>query len=609
MAAMVIANMGKFLLRSASKTALLCLLCVLACGGEKEPPNVILIGVDTLRPDHLSCYGYGRRTSPNIDRLAADGVLFEKVVSQCPWTLPSFASVFTSLYPTQHGAGAVRSKMKSSFPTLASILADAGYTTGAIISAGPLSAENGVARGFRDYDCDPKTWPRVAPEVTDLALRWIDDNRTAPFFLFLHFWDPHEPYIPPQPYDTLFYSGRGNETGEALAHRFLEGERFREGSFPEEDLKRIIALYDGEIAYTDKAIGDLLSGLADRGIAGNTMIVLHGDHGEEFLEHGRFGHGATVFNEVLMVPLVFSYRRALRVGARIDRQVRLIDIMPTILDVLGIAGEYGFEGVSLAPLLTGDGDVVANEGALFPPGVAYSEAVRVAGEAKSVSAYPLKLIYYLLSREHMAFNLRDDPTETTNLFPDEAQETEPLEALLHRAIYEMSDVWYLEMNPGSTAREFGIRVCVADDSVGAWITGFRPLGGEASIVDADGYVNGTGGLPGPVAETKDLRITRPVTLNFRAHAPRARPLLFSFKIDGEPAVGKTFIGETLKEVSKMPFKRIARRARVESVTGPQRRPEPPYVLVWHVEGEYGGEIPAELGEDVKTKLRALGYIQ
>jgi hypothetical protein len=197
--------------------ALLCLSVVLAvaCGREAESLNVLIIAVDTLRPDHLGCYGYQRGISPGIDSLAATGVLCEKAVSQAPWTLASFATVFSSLYPTQHGAMVVKSRMRESFPTLATILKAHGYSTGAVINAPALKPRNGVDRGFDHYDMTPPEG-RVADGTTRDALDWIDGVDGRPFFMFAHYFDPHLPYSPPPPYDKWFESDYKGRIGDSF---------------------------------------------------------------------------------------------------------------------------------------------------------------------------------------------------------------------------------------------------------------------------------------------------------------------------------------------------------------------------------------------------------
>jgi arylsulfatase A-like enzyme len=255
----------------------------LSCGGEERPLNLLVIGVDTLRPDHLGCYGYGRETSPRVDRLAAGGVLFTDCVSQSPWTLPSFASLFTSLYPSQHGAMTIVTRMRESFPTLAEILAEEGYATGAVINAAVLKSEYGIDRGFHFYDPTPPEG-RLAAGTTRDALEWID-RQEGPFFMFAHYFDPHEPYSPPGAYARLWERAYQGPIGDGFVLR----EHFPEALgtdfepmrvFTEADWRKIVALYDGEIAYTDSAIGVLLDGLAERRLLDHTLVVFMSDHGE-----------------------------------------------------------------------------------------------------------------------------------------------------------------------------------------------------------------------------------------------------------------------------------------------------------------------------------------
>jgi arylsulfatase A-like enzyme len=227
---------------------------VVACGESERRPNVLLIGVDTLRRDHLGCYGYGRATSPRIDELARTGIVFEHAVASSPWTLPSFATVFTSLYPSQHGAKGILSPMGERFPTLATLLRDNGYSTGAIVNAPFLKASYGVARGFDTYDvASPED--RVADGTTSDALDWIDSTGDRPFFLFVHYFDPHLPYSPPEPYDTLFcpdYSGTIPNPYDPANLPLIRDRGFKQlEGLSSEDWARIESLYDGEIAFAD----------------------------------------------------------------------------------------------------------------------------------------------------------------------------------------------------------------------------------------------------------------------------------------------------------------------------------------------------------------------
>jgi choline-sulfatase len=593
----------------------LCCLAFLMCSRETRP-NLIIIGIDTLRPDHLGCYGYGINTSPNIDRLAQEGAVFENTVSQSPWTFPSFATVFTSLYPMQHGAGSLRSRMRTGFPTLAEILSEAGYTTGAVIGSAVLDSSAGIARGFEDYFLKEGVTPRTADQVTGLALEWLDGLDGGPFFLFLHYWDPHDPYGPPAPYDTQFdpsYSGgMGNDVSlRALAittagqvGATLSGKT---GMISSRDIEHALALYDGEIAFTDKWIGVLLQGLEDRGLKDNTAIVLHSDHGEEFFEHGGVGHGHALYDEVIKVPLLAVFPDVIPGGTRIMKQARLVDVAPTVLDLLGIPSDPGFEGVSLVSRLRDGSDPAPREGALFPPHVAYSEALKEGLEKKAVTAYPWKLIYELSSTEEMLFDRSQDPGETRNLAALRPEAAIALEELLTRALLETSEDWYVELAGGEGYHTFDIEISTEKATWGGWIYPFEvTVNGNRTAGDV---MNPLTEAPGSVLKRSGLRVREPVIMGFKIHSPMGVRPRFDFRVDGEPAPGSTFIGEALANPKRMPFNARKPVAGSKSVSGPAKRPEPPYVLLWRVEGKYGGEAQVQSNERVKEQLRALGYVQ
>lgn len=607
---------GRAAMRSLAVLAVTCCLAVLACGREGREPNVIIIGMDTLRPDHLGCYGYSHQTSPNIDRLAGEGVIFKNTVSQSPWTLPSFGTVFTSLYPSQHGAGTLRKRVRTSFPTLAGILSESGYRTGAVVSASVLHSETGISRGFQDYAVPEGRAKRRADEVTDTALQWIDNGDGRPFFLFAHYWDAHDPYEPLPPYDTMFdpsYQGKiGNSFNPrglmlSTASNIRSPASIESHGLSDEDLNHIISLYDGEIAFADKEIGRLLEGLEERGIRDNTLIVLLSDHGEEFFEHKGFGHGYTMFSEVIHVALILSLPEVVPGGRAIEEQARLVDVTPTILDLIGLDSGFAFEGASLVPLVTGKGKAVAGPHALFPPLVAYSEAIRDGPEKKAVTARPWKLIYDLASVDEVLFNLKEDPGESKDCMGQHPEAIAPLEELLSRALLELAEVWYVEIDPGGGLHSFDIAISAEGGATRGWICPFDlPNGDRRDLSPGAGVLRKAAGSE---FEIRDLRPEGRVKMGFRIHVPRDIPTGFNFRIDGEPAAAETFIGESLINPEQVPFEVHTRRARAESASGPLERPQPPYILVWHVEGRYGGDIPANLSEEVKKELRALGYIQ
>jgi arylsulfatase A-like enzyme len=589
--------------------ALVWFMLALSCGQEGERLNVLIIGIDTLRPDHLGCYGYGRDTSPNIDRLAERGVLCENTVSQAPWTLPSFATVFTSLYPTQHGAMVVKSRVRESFPTLATILKSHGYATAAVINAPALKPINGVNRGFDYYSMTPPEG-RIADGTTRDVLDWIDNAGDQPFFMFAHYFDPHLSYSPPAPFDRRFDPGYDGRIGQSFD---LEGfPRVRSALFEHlkvlttADWNHIVSLYDGEIAFTDLAVHDLLSGLEERNLQENTLVILLSDHGEEFFEHQGFEHGHTLYDEVIRVPLIFSLPSALPQNARLARQVRLIDVAPTILNLLGMEAPSNFEGVSLKPLLEGAGSPTDSEARLLRHDVAYSEAIMHGTEQKCVAAYPWKLIYDVFSQQQMLFNLEDDPAETQNLIEQEPAARAGLEQLLYQTLFDISDTWYVELVAGDQHHTFDVHVKAERGHMLGTITTYRLLDSKGKILNADKVFDLDPHRSGLKAEGLELRGT--LTLAVKIEPDRI-PVTFDLAIDGRSAADRTFLGEALVNPDEMPFIQKRARRKTKSQGRPDGDLSTPHFLVWYSESRYQGDTAITLDEKTKKELKALGYIQ
>jgi len=351
------------------------LLLLAACGrdgGTPSRPNVVLISIDTLRADHLSCYGYPRPTTPNIDRLAREGTLFARAYSSSSWTIPSHMTMLTSLPPSLHGVDDVGKTLDPARITLAERLRDAGYQTVAFVSGPTMHAAFGFDQGFdryenttafaaADFTRGDATRPTAAtrhrshqdvtgPVVAERVEGWIDGDARQPFFLFVHLWDPHYDYIPPPPYDTRFdptWKGDfdfGNvEFNTAIAP-----------DMPARALRHLVALYDGEVASTDAVVGRIIAGLEQRGWLDGTLVALTADHGEEFFDHGGKGHMTTLFEEVLHVPLVFRLPGRVRAARRSDAIVGAVHLMPTILGIAGVSPGPEAVGKDLSAHLAGD---------------------------------------------------------------------------------------------------------------------------------------------------------------------------------------------------------------------------------------------------------------
>ncbi|MFQ5876465.1 MAG: sulfatase [Acidobacteriota bacterium] len=304
-----------------------------------QPANLVLITLDCVRADHLGAYGYPLPTSPNLDRLAARGVRFETVIAQIPLTGPSHATMMTGLYPHDHGAVRNGVPLPERAVTLAERLREAGYRTGAFLSGWTLRATlSGLSQGFDEYDDRMQdryrlvNSQRFAHQVTPQAIRWVEENASGPFFLWVHYFDPHAPYLRRRPFFDALAAGGGP----------------RPDGFPRRALR-----YDSEIHYADAWIGRLLAELRRRGLEHRTLVVVTGDHGESLGERGRFGHGRHLHEEVLRVPLILAWPGTLPEGMLVRDPAAHLDLAPTILALLELPPLDRIDGIDLTPAIRG----------------------------------------------------------------------------------------------------------------------------------------------------------------------------------------------------------------------------------------------------------------
>lgn len=399
---------------------------LLAGACETRGPNVIVISLDTVRADHLSVYGYHRSTTPNLERFGEEGVVFEHAFTQTPWTVPSHMSVFTSLYPSVHSITHLTPQSDMS-PMLPEILRDAGYSTGAFV-APVLSEDYGFAKGFDHYLRTDRVRP--AEILVDRALEWlaVDPHEPAvrdqPFFLFLHLFDAHHPYEPPWPFDTAYVKDyRPNLRELSRTHPYTQ-----EKDLTAEELAEVVALYDGEIAYADFAMGRFFDALRELGLYDNSLIVVFGDHGEGFLEHGLMNHGNSVYEELIRVPLLVKLPGARSVERRIEGPVQLIDIAPTILHELGLGSATAMQGTSLFEPVLRDGSrrfAYVSE--------AYASCVRT--DSWKVIENPesrSQTIPRALDVDYELYNLAEDPEEQNNLALEYPERVASMTEFLHR---------------------------------------------------------------------------------------------------------------------------------------------------------------------------------
>lgn len=429
----------------------LALALLAACTGkEPDRPNVVLIVVDTLRADRLGVHGNPRGLTPHLDRLASEGVHFANAQAHAPWTLPSVASLLTSLHPVQHGAGgsldlrgleqggSATPRFRALSPdveTLPERFRANGYRTAAVVNVDFLGSGFGLARGFDTLD---EEWygtndrVRPATQTTDAALRWIDRGGRGPFFLLVHYFDPHAVYDPPPEFRRRFAAPQDRESSS-----FVFGTRehmllLRSGRLVLDPalIERAARLYDGEVAYVDAQIGRLLAELERRGHLADSIVVVTSDHGEEFLDHGGFEHGHTLYQELTHVPLILSAPGRLA-PARIGARVGLIDVGPTLCELTGVAPPATAAGRSLVPWARGASQ--AQSEPILAHGNFWGPAL------ESLIAGPHKLILPAdPSADPELFDLDQDARETADLAPTRRDLVTHLAELFGRARERMA---------------------------------------------------------------------------------------------------------------------------------------------------------------------------
>jgi choline-sulfatase len=367
-----------------------------------RPLNLVVVTIDTLRPDHLHCYGYQKIETPNIDGIAQGGVLFEKAVTQTPLTPPSHASIFTGLNPPSHH---VRNTggfvLPSSTTTLATILQQQGWDTAAFISSAVLKKFFGFNQGFAVYD-DQMPKPkghefiedaeRRAEDTVDHAIHWLEAQSGKPFFLWVHVYDPHAPYQPPSPYK----------------------EQYKD------------RLYDGEIAYADHELGRLFDAVRKKYPADKTLIAILSDHGESLGEHGEYTHGVFLYDATLRIVFLVA-GPGVPSGMRVKEQARTVDFLPTILDLMGGRAPAPVQGASLTPYFQSKdaGTAVSYAETLYPKinmGWAELRAIRT------------NHWKYIRAPKPELYDLSEDAAETRNVIQSHAAEVQRFEAQLRAVI-------------------------------------------------------------------------------------------------------------------------------------------------------------------------------
>jgi arylsulfatase A-like enzyme len=375
--------------------------------GLSSGPNFILISVDTLRADHLGCYGYFRNTSPNIDKFAKEGILFRNCVGISSWTLPSHLSMLTGLYPISHGANTRRDKLIDKVLTLPEALKDKGYVTAGFVSGYFVSSEFGYKQQFDIYDERYLASFKdiTSDKINEAAISWLKQNFSKKFFLFIHYYDVHFDYIPPPPYNVMFDA---NYQGDLTGKKY-----YKKASITDKrDLEHMIALYDGEIRWTDSHIGKLLEEIERLGVDNRTVIILTSDHGDEFLEHGRKGHGNNLYETTIHTPFILKIPGGEK-GVIRDDPISPVDIMPTLLALAGVHIKVELDGRDLTNLED-------KKRAIFSELNFKSHIYRDINIQKSIRLGRYKMIFDFLRGEQKFFDLKEDPQEKENLMNSES---------------------------------------------------------------------------------------------------------------------------------------------------------------------------------------------
>lgn len=370
------------------------------------PRAIVFLDIDTLRADHLGCYGYESETSPSIDRLAADSTRFEWAFSQAPNTPPSQASILSSLYPTTHGFTGNGDRLSPKVTTLAEVLSEAGFTTAAFVDGGYMSADFGLDQGFDLYDNSRGGGLRaILPKVE----RWLGEHAQERFFLLLHTYDTHSPYAPAEPWRSRLLGGIRPTPGFEPTVEALEAVRAAawadpDAALPDRDLRYSEALYDGEIAFVDAQIGALLDRLRELGLLERSAVFLFSDHGEEFQEHGSVLH-EKLYATVTRIPLIVRLPSQ-PIARTVPEVVESIDIMPTVLELVGADPPSRMQGSSLVPLLRG-----ARAGTARP---AFSESPFFGGR-RAVAYRDWRMLSTVANGRRELYRFQEDPDEQLDL--------------------------------------------------------------------------------------------------------------------------------------------------------------------------------------------------
>jgi arylsulfatase A-like enzyme len=430
----------------------------------REPTNVLLVTIDTLRRDHLGCYGNMEIETPAIDKLAVEGVLFQNCVAQAPITLPSHSSILTGTYPTYHGVhdnGIYR--LKDDAISIAEILKEKGYVTTAFVSAFPLDSNFGLDQGFDLYydrlmDRNAFYFSRVADsyaltdlmistgfyspvviaerkaaETTDHIIQWLDGVGDKPFFLWVHLFDPHNPLNPPPSFEDIYVSGELLDLigSEEKRNKIRSIRDFTGYEIDSPEVSYMKALYKAEVTYTDHHVGRIINRLDSLGLSGRTLVVFTADHGQSLFEHDYIGHSGALYAQTVNVPLIMRYSGHLPAGIKVPGLAQGVDIVPTILELLGLSAIAEVQGNSLWNLIYPGEETASGSNAYFET----LHSTKPGERFRGLIAGEWKLIRSDDGSVKKLYHVADDPEELVDLSTVETERVSVMEDLL----YELMD--------------------------------------------------------------------------------------------------------------------------------------------------------------------------
>ncbi len=431
------------------------LLAALAAGGcsRSAPPNVLLLVIDTLRADRLGCYGYFRDTSPRIDRLAAESLVFEEAFCGIPITLPSHASMLTGLYPQQTGILRNHGRLDDGFLTLAETLKNEGYRTGAVVGTAVLKKDKNLTQGFDAYlenwgisdkvpAGDGEGWELkgLAEDANRMALEWLEQDPGKPFFLLINYYDVHAPYVEIEGFRDLF---------DPWSPEMADYIRTRYDRIPEPKWKwESITFYDRSLAYLDHELGKFFSRLREMGLWENTVVIVTSDHGNGLYQHDDYwSHGEQLYDGHIHIPLILRTPKG--ESGRVRGLIETVDFFPTVLDFLGLPIPPGLDGRSFLPLARGGS---GGKPEVFSLSVLEDTSQRSLPRRFAVRSRDYKLIHSL-EGESAFFRLTGDPYELSGAAPEGPEETAVSKAMRNRGINWYQNQKIDSVRPGEISAE------------------------------------------------------------------------------------------------------------------------------------------------------------